>query len=68
MWVNCNWFICKGLMNKDEKYSKKIKQSTIRLVEKKGFHEYYSCKNGKPMGANNFSWSAALYLDLKLSN
>jgi len=68
VWVNCNWFIYKGLMDKDEKYSKKIKQSTIRLVEKKGFHEYYSCKNGKPMGANNFSWSAALYLDLKLTN
>ena len=67
VWVNCNWFMCKGLINKDEKYSKKIKQSTIRLVEKKGFHEYYSCKNGKPMGANNFSWSAALYLDLKLN-
>ena len=68
VWVNCNWFIYKGLINKDKKYSKKIKQSTIRLVEKKGFHEYYSCKNGKPMGANNFSWSAALYLDLKLTN
>ena len=67
VWVNCNWFIYKGLINKDEKYSKKIKQSTIKLVEKKGFHEYYSCKNGKPMGANNFSWSAALYLDLKLN-
>jgi len=64
VWINCNWFIHKGLMNKDEKYSNKIKKRTIRLVEKKGFHEYYSCKNGKPMGANNFSWSAALYLDL----
>ena len=64
VWVNCNWFMHKGLMNKDEKYSNKIKEHTIRLVEKKGFHEYYSCKNGKPMGANNFSWSAALYLDL----
>ncbi len=68
VWINCNWFMYKGLKNKDGKYSKKIKQSTIKLVEKKGFHEYYSCKNGKPMGANNFSWSAALYLDLKLSN
>ena len=64
VWINCNWFIHKGLMNKDEKYSNKIKERTVRLVEKKGFHEYYSCKNGKPMGANNFSWSAALYLDL----
>ena len=39
-----------------------------KILEKKGFFEYYSCKNGKPMGANNFSWSAALYLDLKLTN
>ena len=31
------------------------------------FFEYYSCKNGKPMGAKNFSWSAALYLDLKFN-
>ena len=32
-----------------------------KKAEKKGFFEYYSCKNGKPMGAKNFSWSAALY-------
>ena len=36
-------------------------------LNKKGFYEYYSCKNGQPMGAKNFSWSAALYLDLKLN-
>ena len=39
----------------------------IKLIEKKGIYEYYICKNGKPMGASNFSWSAALYLDLILS-
>ena len=37
------------------------------ILEKKGFFEYFSCKNGQPMGAKNFSWSAALYLDLKLN-
>ena len=56
MWVNCNWFIYKGLKNKDKNFQKKLKK-TIRLN--------YSCKNGKPMGANNFSWS--LNLDLKLN-
>ena len=35
VWINCNWFIYKGLMNKDEKYSNKIKERTVRLVEKK---------------------------------
>ena len=68
VWINCNWFIYKGLKNKDKFFSDKIKNKTIKILEKKGFFEYYSCKNGKPMGARNFSWSAALYLDLKLNN
>ena len=68
VWINCNWFIYKGLKNKDKFFSDKIKNKTIKILEKKGFFEYYSCKNGQPMGAKNFSWSAALYLDLKLNN
>ncbi len=67
VWINCNWILYKGLKNKDHLFSKKIKNLTIKLIEKKGIYEYYSCKNGKPMGASNFSWSAALYLDLILS-
>ncbi len=67
VWINCNWFIYKGLKNKDKFFSDKIKNKTIQILEKKGFFEYFSCKNGKPMGAKNFSWSAALYLDLKLN-
>jgi len=68
IWINCNWLIYKGLKNKDKFFSDKIKNKTIKILEKKGFFEYYSCKNGKPMGAKNFSWSAALYLDLKLND
>jgi len=48
-------------------FSEKIKKQTIQILEKKGFFEYFSCKNGQPMGAKNFSWSAALYLDLRLN-
>ena len=64
VWINCNWLIYEGLKNKDKEYSIKIKNETISLIENKGFHEYYSCNDGSVMGANNFSWSAALYLDL----
>ena len=46
----------------------KSKKKTIELIEEKGFHEYYNYKDGSVMGANNFSWSAALYLDLVLEN
>ena len=67
VWINCNWFIYKGLKNKDKLFSDKIKNKTIQILEKKGFFEYFSCKSGQPMGAKNFSWSAALYLDLKLN-
>ena len=67
IWVNCNWFIYKGLMNKDISFSKKIKRKTIQMIEANGFHEYYTRKSAKPMGAKNFSWSAALYLDLVLN-
>ena len=67
VWINCNWFIYKGLKNKDNLFSSKVKRKTMQIIEKKGFSEYFSCKNGKPMGAKNFSWSAALYLDLKLN-
>ena len=64
VWINCNWLIYEGIKNKDKEYSVKIKNETISLIENKGFHEYYSCNDGSVMGANNFSWSAALYLDL----
>ena len=64
IWINCNWIIYQGIKNKDKNYSITIKNETISLIENKGFHEYYSCNDGSVMGANNFSWSAALYLDL----
>ena len=66
IWINCNWIIYQGLKNKDKSFSNLIRNKTINLLNKKGFHEYYNYKNGTAMGAYNFSWSAALYLDLVL--
>ena len=68
MWVNCNWIIYQGLKNKDKKFSEIIRKQTINLMEKQKFREYYSSKTGLGLGAKNFSWSAALYLDLKLND
>ena len=67
VWINCNWIIYQGLKNKDKKFAEIIRKKTIKLVEKRKFREYYSCKTGLGMGAKNFSWSAALYLDFKLN-
>ena len=68
VWINCNWIIYQGLKNKDKKFAKIIKKKTIDLVKKNGFYEYYSYKTGKAFGANNFSWTASLYLDLIYEN
>ena len=65
VWINSNWIVYQGLINKDKIFSSLIKNKTLELLENKKFHEYYNYKTGQCLGANNFSWSAALYLDFK---
>ncbi len=64
-WLNTNWLIVKGLERYGYKVEAKIiKQSSIALVEQNGFYEYFSPIDGTPAGAKNFSWTAALAIDL----
>ncbi len=67
VWINSNWILYEGLKEKDKDFATLLKKRTIRVLEEKKFHEYYNYKNEECLGANNFSWSAALYLDLKLN-
>ena len=67
VWINSNWIVYQGLINKDKIFSSSIKNKTLELLENKKFHEYYNYKTGECLGANNFSWSAALYLDFKFN-
>ena len=67
VWINSNWIVYQGLINKDTIFSSLIKNKTLELLENKKFHEYYNYKTGECLGANNFSWSAALYLDFKFN-
>jgi neutral trehalase len=64
-WINANWLIIDGL----ERYGYKdhadaLKQSTIEMLKRHGCFEYFSPLDGSPAGAQNFSWSAALAIDL----
>lgn len=65
VWINTNWLIVKGL----EEYGHKeeaahIVQQTRKLIEMNGFYEYFSPLDGSRAGAKNFSWSAALTIDM----
>lgn len=64
-WINTNWLLMDGLKRygyKDE--ATQLSQKTLELVEKSGMNEYFNPKDGSPAGAANFSWTAALTLDL----
>jgi len=67
VWVNMNWFIAKGLeMYGFNNYANLIKEKTIALINRSGFREYFNPNTGEGYGADNFSWSAALTLDMVL--
>ena len=65
VWINVNWFLIRGL----ERYglaeeAASLRSSTLELVRRSGFSEYYEPATGAPLGSRVFSWSAALTLDL----
>lgn len=64
-WVNTNWLIIDGLDRYGFRAEAKIlRDRTIEMVAKSGFYEYFNPLNGQPSGAANFSWTAALTIDL----
>ncbi len=70
-WLNTNWLIIDGLRQYGfHREADNISKQSLNLVEQNGPYEYFSAKTGKPAGAKNFSWTAALTIDLqaKLKN
>lgn len=64
-WINTNWMIIDGLKRyKFHDEAKQLIEQTVELVGRSGFYEYFSPLDGQPAGAANFSWTAALTLDL----
>lgn len=63
-WINTNWLVIDGL--KRYGYSSladEISTKSIALVGEHGPYEYFSPLKGTPLGASEFSWSAALTID-----
>jgi hypothetical protein len=64
-WVNTNWLIIDGLKRFGYRdHAAALTESTLEMVTKSGFAEYFNPLSGKPLGAADFSWTAALALDL----
>ncbi len=75
VWINLNWMVYNGLKQyKFYDIAERVKQDTIEMIEKSGFYEYFDSrkefhKNGDGgYGGNNFSWTAALIIDLLNTN
>jgi glycogen debranching enzyme len=60
-----NWLIMEGLKRYGyEDLANTIRQDTLKLIEASGFREYYDAQDGSGCGSADFSWSAALALEL----
>ncbi|OGE26159.1 hypothetical protein A3C26_01380 [Candidatus Daviesbacteria bacterium RIFCSPHIGHO2_02_FULL_39_12] len=56
-WIGTNWFIYKGLQNYGfNSIAEEIKRSSVNLLQKSGFREYFNPQTGEGLGAMQFSW------------
>ena len=64
-WINTNWLIIEGLrIYGFDELADDLSRTSIDLVSSSGSYEYFSPLDGSPEGAKNFSWTAALAIDL----
>lgn len=64
-WVNVNWLIIDGLRRYGFKdHAAALTESTLEMVSKSGCYENFDSLTGEAAGAANFSWTAALAIDL----
>ncbi len=72
VWINVNWILYNGLKKYEfTQIAERVKNDSITLVEKYGFYEYFDArkKEGETgYGGNNFSWTAALIIDMLNDN
>lgn len=60
-WVGTNWFIYKGLLNYGfQDVAEEIKNSSIALIQKSEFREYFNSLTGEGLGAQNFTWGGLI--------
>ncbi|MCK4579601.1 MAG: glycoside hydrolase [Candidatus Marinimicrobia bacterium] len=67
VWININWLVIQGLLRHGyRKQALGLMEKTIEIVQQNGFFEYFHPLTGEGHGSDNFSWTAALIIDLIL--
>jgi glycogen debranching enzyme len=64
-WINTNWLIIDGLERYGfHEHAAALRETSLEMVAKSGMAEYFDPTTGEPLGAHNFSWTAALVIDM----
>jgi glycogen debranching enzyme len=65
VWLNVNWLLYHGLRRYHfDEYAARVKEAILELPRLFGFYEYFSPETGEGHGAAEFSWTAALVIEL----
>jgi hypothetical protein len=65
IWINTNWLLWQGLRQHGrDQLADEIAASSVELVRRSGFREYFDPLDGSGHGSDQFSWTAALLIDL----
>ena len=70
VWPPLNWLIYRGLKSYAPELAQQVRTDFIELVQQYGFHEYFNPHLELPAGesagygANHFTWTASVILDL----
>jgi neutral trehalase len=67
VWIQMNWLMMHGLMKYGfTGYAARLRQAIVELPTVGGFREYFDPESGAGYGAESFSWTAALLIDVLL--
>src|SRR6266511_99313 len=65
VWINTDWLVWRGLRQHGETaLAGEVEDSMVGLVRCSGFREYYDPFGAQGYGSDDFSWTAALLLDV----
>jgi hypothetical protein len=65
VWINMDWLVWRGLRQHGRaSLAREVEGSMVGLVERSGFREYFDPFTGQGYGSPDFSWTAALLIDV----